>query len=145
MTTATPLTGARSTAQVIYIGLSGFFILGVWVAFFLAGAGVFGLNGKDVKTTALDEQSVLDAHRVVGSLLGLVALLLLITVAVARPGRGLVIGTVVLFLLAFVGQEAFAGVGEDHRWFGGLHVLNAGVILVLAFWLHLSSRKVPRA
>jgi hypothetical protein len=145
MTSPTPLTGARATAQVIYIGLSGFFIVGVWVAFLLAGAGVFGLNNRDLATKQLEDQSVLDAHRLVGSLLGLVALLLLITVIVARPGRGLVVGTIVLFVLAFVGQELFAGLGEDHRWIGGLHVLNAGVILVLAFWLHLSSRKVPRA
>ena len=38
------------------------------------------------------------------------------------------------FVLAFVGQMLFAGIGEDHSWGGGLHVLNAGVILVLAFW-----------
>ena len=145
MTSPTQLTGARATAQVVYIGLTGFFIVGVWVAFFLAGAGVFGLNGHDIATKSLEDQSVLDAHRLVGSLLGLVSLLLVITVIVARPGRNLVVGTVVLFVLALVGQELFAGIGEDHRWIGGLHVLNGGVILVLAFWLHLSARKVPRA
>jgi hypothetical protein len=141
------LTGARSKALVAYIALSGLFILGIWVAFFLAGSGVFGLNHHDLTQAKheLGDQKILDAHRIVGSLLGLVALLMLIAVLVARPGAKLVWGTVVVFLLAFVGQEAFAGIGEDHHVVGGLHVLNAGVILVLAFWLHLSARKVPRA
>ena len=70
MTTATPtapaaaLTGARAKAQVVYIGLSGLFIVGVWIAFFLAGAGVFGLNERDLTTKHLEDQTVLDAHRV---------------------------------------------------------------------------------
>jgi hypothetical protein len=144
--TAGPLTGARAKALVAYIGLSGFFILGVWLAFLLAGHGVFGLNHHDLVANKhhLEDQKVLDAHRLVGSLLGLVALLSLIAVAIARPGRKLVIGQVVLFLLAAIGQEAFAGGGENHSWLGGLHVLNAGIILVMSFWLHLAARKVPR-
>jgi hypothetical protein len=144
---AEPLTGARAKALVTYIGLSGLFILGVLVAFLLAGHGVFGLNHHNLSAAHqhLQDQKVLDAHRAVGSALGLVALLSLIAIAVARPGRNLVIWQVVLFLLASVGQEAFAGGGENHSWLGGLHVLNAGVILVLAIWLHLASRKVPRA
>jgi hypothetical protein len=147
MTTPAQLTGARRNALVAYIGLSGFFILGVWVAFALAGIGVFGLNHHDLtpKGHYLMDQPVLDAHRLVGTLLGAVALLMLIAVAIARPGRRLVVATVGLFVLAGIGQSLFAGIGEDHRWVGGLHVLNAGVILVFAFWLHLSSRKVPRA
>jgi hypothetical protein len=144
-TTAPGLTGARSKALLVYIGLSGLFILGIWVAFALAGSGVFGLNHHDLATKHLEKQTVLDPHRVVGSLLGIVALLMVITVAIARPGRNLVAGTIGVFLLAGIGQPLFAGIGEDHRWGGVLHVLNAGVILVLAFWLHLSARKVPRA
>jgi hypothetical protein len=142
-----PLTGARGKALLVYVILSGLFILGVWLAFLLAGHGVFGLNHHDLSPAKkhLQDQKVLDAHRAVGTLLGLIALLSLIAVAIARPGRKLVIGQVVLFLLASVGQEAFAGAGEDHSWFGGLHVLNAGIILVLAFWVHLAARKVPRA
>jgi hypothetical protein len=145
--TAAPLTGARAKALVAYIGLSGLFILGVWLAFLLAGHGVFGLNHHDLTAAKqhLQDQKVLDAHRAVGTLLGLVALLSLIAVAIARPGRKLVIGQVVLLLLAAAGQAALAGGGENHSWVGGLHVLNAGIILVLSFWLHLAARKVPRA
>ncbi|MDX6286321.1 MAG: hypothetical protein QOG53_1806 [Frankiales bacterium] len=139
------LTGARSKALLVYIGLTGLFILGIWVAFALAGSGVFGLNHHNLVAKHLDKQTGLDPHRAVGSILGLVGLLMLIAVIVARPGRNLVIGTVAVFLLAGIGQPLFAGIGEDHRWGGALHVLNAGVILVLAFWLHLTARKVPRA
>jgi hypothetical protein len=143
------LTGGRAKALVAFIVLSGLMIVGIWVAFLLAGHGVFGLNEHNLMKSsggkAIEDQTVLDAHRAVGSILGLVSLLMVIAVAIARPGRNLVILTVVLFVLAFVGQELFAGLGEDHSWFGGLHVLNAGVILVLTFYLHLTARKVPRA
>jgi hypothetical protein len=137
------LTGARAKALVAYIGLSGLLILGIWVAFILAGSGVFGLAHHNVNDLA--KQTGLDAHRAIGTILGLIALLQLIAVLVARPGRNLVILTVVLVVLAAIGQPLFAGIGNDHRWGGALHVLNAGVILVLAFWCHLASRKVPRA
>jgi hypothetical protein len=128
---------------VAYIGLSGLLILGIWVAFFLAGHGVFDLAHHNVQK--LQDQSGLDAHRAIGTILGLVALLQLIAIGIARPGRNLVVLTVVLFLLAGIGQPLFAGIGEDHAWGGALHVLNAGVVLVLAFYVHLASRKVPRA
>jgi hypothetical protein len=140
------LTGARSKALLAYIVLTGLFILGIWLAFFLAGSGVFGLNHHDLTPAKhhLMDQKTLDAHRIVGTLLGLVSILMLIAVLIARPGAKLVWGTVVALLLTAVGQAAFAGIGEDHHVVGGLHVLNAGVILILAFWLHLSARKVPR-
>jgi hypothetical protein len=146
-TTAAPLTGARAKAATTYVALSGLFVLGVFVAFLLAGHGVFGLNHHDLSASHhhLPDQKVLDAHRAVGTILGLLALLSVIAIGIARPGRKLVIGQVVLLLLASPGQEAFAGGGESHSWLGGLHVLNAGVILALSIWLHLNARKVPRA
>jgi uncharacterized protein DUF6220 len=137
------LTGARAKALLAYIGLSGLLILGIWVAFGLAGSGVFDLAGHNVHD--LDKQTGLDAHRAVGSILGLITILLLIAVGIARPGRKLIWTTVALFVLAGIGQPLFAGIGNDHPWGGGLHVLNAGVVLVLAFYCHLTSRKVPRA
>jgi hypothetical protein len=137
------LTGARAKANVAYIGLTGLLILGIWLAFALAGYGVFALSGHNVHD--LDKQTVLDAHRAVGSILGGVTLLVLIACLIARATRTLIWTTVVLFLLAAIGQPAFAGIGNDHSWGGALHVLNAGVILVLAFYCHLTARKVPRA
>jgi hypothetical protein len=137
------LSGSRAKALVAYIGLSGLLILGIWVAFALAGSGVFDLAGHNVHK--LEDQNGLDGHRAVGSILGLITILLVIAVGIARPGRKLVVLTVVLLLLTAVGQPLFAGIGDDHAWGGSLHVLNAGVVLVLAFYCHLASRKVPRA
>lgn len=141
------LTGARAKALVVYIALSGLLILGIWIAFLLAGHGVFGLNHHNLTRPKhhLEDQKILDAHRALGSILGLITILVLIAAIVARPGRNLLIATIVLFLLAAIGQPLFAGIGEKHSWGGGLHVLDAGVILVLAFWCHLAARKVPRA
>src|SRR3954470_11398157 len=98
------LTGARKNALLVNIGLSGLLILGIWIAFLLAGHGVFGLNHHNLNAASgghkLEDQSVLDAHRAIGSILGLVTILMVIAVAIARPGRNLVILTVVLLLLA---------------------------------------------
>lgn len=137
MTEPTALSGARARAQVVYVGLSGLFILGVWVAFFLAGEGIFGLH-----RSKLDDAGVLDPHRAAGNALGAIALLLLITALVARATREQTLGTLALALLAAVAQPLFAGAGN--HFVAGLHVLTAGVILALAFWLHLAARKVPR-
>lgn len=135
-----PLTGSRSTALTVYVGLSGFFLLVIYAAFYFAGSGVFGLDGHAVK-----DASVLDVHRVIGEMVaGIVVLLMLVAAIVARPGPTVLWGTVLVFVLTVVGQPIFAGVGEDHRWVGGLHVLNGGVILVVALLLHLAARRVPR-
>jgi hypothetical protein len=149
MTTPAPMSGARVKALVVYIVVSGLFVLGVLIAFILAGHGVFGLQHHNLNPatggTQLDDQKVLDAHRALGSILGIVALLQLITAAIARPGKVIVIGTAVMLILAGIGQPLFAGIGNDHSWGGALHVLNAGIILVMAVWLHIAARTARAA
>jgi hypothetical protein len=149
MTTPAPMSGARVKALVVYIVISGLFVLGVIIAYILAGHGVFGLQHHNLNPATggkqLDDQKVLDAHRALGTILGLVAILQLIAVVVARPGKVIVIGTVVLVILAAIGQPLFAGIGNDHSWGGALHVLNAGVILVMGVWLHLAARTARAA
>ena len=144
-----PLTRGRKNALIAAIILSGLLILGIWLAFLFAGHGVFGLNHHNLNVNKggkkLDDQKVLDAHRAVGSILQIVSLLVLIAVGSARPGRRLVILTVVLALLIIIAQPLLAGIGADHSWVGGLHVLDAGIILILSFIVHLGLRKVPRA
>ena len=133
MTTPTPLTGARAKALVAYIGISGLFILGVWLAFILAGSGVFGLNHQNLSTVHhhLDDQKVLDPHKAVGSILGLLAAVQMLVSFGARPGKRIVIGSVVLFVLAFGAQMGLAHAGNHIA--AGFHVLDAGIILVLSF------------
>src|SRR5881275_855177 len=86
------LTGARKNALIAAIFLSGLLILGIWLAFLFAGHGVFGLNHHNLKpkNNQLGDQGVLDLHRAIGNILGIVSLLTLIAMAVARPGKRLI-------------------------------------------------------
>ena len=80
--------------------------------FFLAGAGAFGATS-------------FDAHRTVGSIAVLVALVGLVLAAVTRRHRGhsaVVAGLLVL-------QAALGSLGGDEPWVGALHGLNALAVM----------------
>jgi len=109
------------TAQVIYRYLTALFLADVLLQFFLAGAGVFSAGPG----TAARDASTLDPHRMNGSVVMILALLLLIAALVARNGRWKwALPLLVLTLL----QPVLAIAGAA----GGLHVLNAAVILGIA-------------
>jgi len=97
----------------LYLGL------GV-VQIFLAGLGVFALDGEQLGGA---DETAFGPHRFVGTLMALVALLVVIAAAIARPGRQVVIMAVVLFLLVSVVQTVLATAGEDTALFGGLHAI----------------------
>jgi hypothetical protein len=80
--------------------------------FFLAGAGAFGATS-------------FDAHKTVGSVLVLVALLGLLAAALARR----LVGHAALFLAATVLQLGLGAWGADEPWVGALHGLNALVVM----------------
>jgi hypothetical protein len=130
-----PLSGARSTAHMIFAGLAAITALAVVVQVFLAGVGVFGIDAK----TAEDAASF-DPHRVLGEIIGGLALLLLVAAVVARASKRAVWGAIVLFLLAEFAQHALASGGDSNKWVGGLHALDGIIVLLLALWLHLDSR-----
>jgi hypothetical protein len=67
-------------------------------------------------------------------------LVLLILVLVARPGKRLIVLSVVLFLLMAVGQPLLAAGGEDQAWVGGLHAIVGIGLLGLASRMLLESR-----
>jgi hypothetical protein len=96
-----------------------FLSLGV-VQIFLAGLGVFSLDGQQLGSP---DETAFGLHRFVAILMSTVALLVVIAAAVARPGRRVVIMSVVLFLLVFVLQGVLAAAGEDTPIFGGLHAI----------------------
>lgn len=121
------MTSLRRGATAAYRWLTIVFFVGVLVQFVLAGVGVFGIDAGP----KLDDQSSLDPHRALGSLLIAVALVLLVLVAIARPTRIVVVPYVVLFVLAIL-QMAFAEAGTVG---GGLHVLNAAAIFGVSGWL----------
>ena len=73
--------------------------------------------------------------------MGGVALLILVLALIARPGARAVIGSVVLFLLAFLVQSLLASLADSTVWFGGLHALDGLAILGIAAFLYASARQ----
>jgi hypothetical protein len=94
-------------------GLAILFQIGVVVQFFLAGLGAFGAESYD-------------AHKGLGNALGAVGLVLLILAAVGR--REALQASAVLFVLLIV-QAILGSAGRDVGVLGGLHPLNALLIL----------------
>ena len=121
------------TARIIYRYLPGLFLADVLLQFFLAGAGVFSAGPG----TAARDSSALDPHRMNGMVVMILALLLLITALVARNGRWKwVLPLLALTLL----QPVLAIAGAA----GGLHVLNAALILGIAGMLTYRAWRVDR-
>jgi hypothetical protein len=120
-------------ARTIYRYLTALFIVDVLLQFFLAGTGVFSAGPG----TAARESSTLDPHRANGTLVMLLALLLLIAALVARNGRWKW-ALPLLVLTALQPVLAIAGAA------GGLHVLNAAAILIVGSLLCLRAWRGDR-
>lgn len=104
----------------IHRGL-GFLVLGLAVLqYFLAGLGVFGggLGSDDY-----------EAHRIVGTLLSLLALVLLVLAAIGR--REALQTSAALFVLMIL-QTVLGISGQDAKVLGALHPLNGLLILFMA-------------
>jgi len=109
--------------------------LGV-VQIFLAGLGVFSLDGEKVGSA---DETAFDAHRFLAMVMTAVALLIVLAAAAARPGRQIVILSVVVLLLVSVVQSVLAAAGEDTALFGGLHaIFGIGTLGVASRLLTLS-------
>jgi hypothetical protein len=114
-----------SQARVVFYGLAVIYLLGVVVQFFLAGLGVFG-------TTSYD------AHRALGFLLGLVAVVLLVLAFGAKLPRPLT-GLALLLVLLNIVQVVLIQVDiEEVR---ALHLVNALAIGLVANMLVHRSRR----
>ncbi len=139
--TAPALTGARRGAFAVYQGLLVLFlILGV-VQVFLAGLGVWGLDQE----VGSEGETALDPHRLTGMIMGVVALLILIAALVARSSGRAIGLSFVLFLLTYPVQSILGRAGEDTPILGGLHTVDAFVILGLAGYLRGSADRRRRA
>jgi hypothetical protein len=122
-----------NTGRIIYRYLTALFVVDVLLQFFLAGAGVFSAGPG----TAARDSTTLDPHRFNGTIVMLLALLLLIAALVARGGRWKW-ALALLVLTALQPVLAIAGAA------GGLHVLNAAVILILGGALAYRAWRVDR-
>jgi hypothetical protein len=136
----------RAGANAMYRWLAVLILAAIVVQFFLAGYGVFGGRTSDTSTAKFPEVSTLDAHRALGDLIILLALILVL-LALAAGKRGSDMGHPGgLFILTLV-QSVLAHLGTDTgALFGGLHVLNALAILALAGRIVATTRRaVPEA
>jgi hypothetical protein len=139
-TTPEALTGWRAGVDRVYRYLIGLYVVALVLLVYLAGEGIFGEHA-----TKIADAKSLDPHRVFGSVLGLVAIVLFLLALAARVNRATVINTLVLALLAFVGQHALAGAGESNKWVGGFHVIDGVGIFALAVWLAYSTHRRSRS
>jgi hypothetical protein len=142
--------GLRQGAAVVLKWFAALYVLGIIVAIFLAGEGIFRLKNvvnsgdcskKGVNVAATDcvgNSNTLDAHRALGTLLVLFSILFLIVALIAwLPDKSARIVSIVAPILTFL-QVILAAIGG---WVGGLHPLNAFVVLILYGWLfHRLSR-----
>ena len=106
------------------------------VQIFLAGLGAFRIDNLGVSG-----DTAFAPHRAVGFAMGGVALFILVLALIARPGVRAVIGSVLLFLLAFLVQSLLASLADNTVWFGGLHALDGLAILGIAAFLYASARR----
>ena len=119
----------------IHMGLTHLFAGLLVVQFFLAGLGVFTtVHNKEFK------DSNFDAHAALGTLLVLIALLIMVVALVGRWSPRATQMSALLFGLMIV-QMLLAGFGaDDAPVLGGLHVVNALVIVGVTYVLVRESR-----
>jgi hypothetical protein len=138
VTLATPVSGLRRGAFLGYRwALLAFLLAGV-TQIFLAGLGVFRLQGEGL---AAGGDTAFAPHRALGFTMAGIALLILVLALIARPGARAITGSAVLVLLTSLMQSLLAGLGEDHAAYGALHALDGLLILGIAGYLYAQSRR----
>jgi hypothetical protein len=120
----------RRGVDQVYAHLSGLFVLAVLVQVFLAGVGVFGDHAAQVANA-----SSFDPHRALGTVLGVVAVVLFLVALAARESRRTVVGALLLAALAMAAQPALANGGDSNKWIGGFHAIDGMLILLISVWL----------
>jgi hypothetical protein len=96
------------------------------VQIFLAGRGAFGIHGA----AKLDDQKSFDPHRVLGEIIGLLAVLAFLAALVAWRNKRLIWLSLALAIMAEILQHLFAL--PKHPWVAGLHALDGLAILGLS-------------
>jgi Family of unknown function (DUF6220) len=137
----------RRTATSVQRYMVMIWLAGLLVTVFLAGLGLFETTRSSTLTTGstkLVESNDLDPHRLAGSLLVLLAILILIAGVVARDSSRQIRMSIAFGVLAVV-QMFLAGAGADSGAFwGGLHVLNAFALTGIGFGLLAETTRIVR-
>jgi hypothetical protein len=139
----------RAGARSVMKWFAGLYVLAIPVAVFLAGEGIFRLKNivnsddcskKGVNVAATDcvgNSNTLDAHRALGTILVLFSILFLIVALIAwLPDKRARVVSIVAPILTFL-QIVLAAIGG---WVGGLHPVNAILVLILFGWLFVQLR-----
>ena len=138
------MAGVRRGARAVLRYFAPLYVVLIVVQVFLAGEGVFRLrsvyDSDHCKQSGVScgGSQTLDAHRFLGFVLTMpLAILFLIAALLAwHPSVRVRVVSIVVPLLTFL-QQILASVG---RWVGGLHVLNAFLILGMYGWLSYTLR-----
>ena len=127
------MTGA---VRAIYKYWAAILLAAMVVQVFLAGFGAFDVVGsaEEGGATSDDVEDSFGAHAALGHLLWFGTILLFLLSLGARLGRNRVLLTLALAVLGFV-QILLAGIGEDTPGVGGLHPVNALVMIALTSYL----------
>jgi len=138
--TTTRGSALRRAALIGYQWMLLIFLLAGVTQIFLAGLGVFRLQGHGLVAGG---DTAFAPHRALGFTMGGIALLILVLAAIARPGARAIALSAVLVLLTSLMQSLLAGLGGNHAIYGGLHALDGLLILGIAGYLCLRTRE-PR-
>ena len=133
------MSGLRRGARAFLTWVSALYVVAIVVAVFLAGEGIFRLNNI-ATTDCVGNSNSLDAHRGLGSILAFFAVIVLIGALLAwfpDPRTRLI--SIVTPILTFL-QVVLAAIGG---WVGGLHPVNAFLVLFLYGWLFFRLRRSP--
>jgi hypothetical protein len=112
-----------NAARAAYRYLTVLLAADIVVQFFLAGAGVFRADGGKAR-----DSSAFDPHRANGTIIQVIALLVLLAAVAARNGRWKIAAAA--FVMSIV--QAFLAIGG---WAGGLHPLGGLVLMGLVGWM----------
>jgi hypothetical protein len=130
-------TGLRRHAFTGYRWLLAAFLLAGCAQIFLAGLGVFSFGDHDVAGGT----SAFDAHRTLGWVLGLAAVIIFVLSLIARPGMAPVVLSGVLVVQTTVLQSLLASLADNAALYGGLHAVDGLLILGIAGRLYAASRR----
>ena len=131
---AVPGGAVRPRAAAGYRWLLAVFLVAGVVQIFLAGFGVFHLHAYGLDDPAGD--SALDPHRMLGFIMGAIAIVILVLAIVARPGNRAITWSVVLVVQTDLLQSLLAGLGDNSAVWGGLHALDGFLAIAVAAYLY---------
>jgi hypothetical protein len=137
----------RSGARSVLKWFSGLFVVLIVIQVFLAGEGIFRMNtiihsddcNKAHAVPCPGNSKTLDVHRFLGFILTQPGALLFLIVALVawHPNMRVRVISIVVPILTFV-QLILAVIG---KWVGGLHPVNAILILGMYGWLFYTLRR----